>query len=136
MSRRAAAGGVLALLLIAGCTPLEGLQSRLIFRPSEQQLSIDASARAQMEEVWIDFVSTASGKPVRLHALWQAAEQADAPVILFLHGARWDVTSSSYRFRRLRELGFAVLGIDYRAPRKTSFSENPVSLNQQLTTEI
>lgn len=121
---RAALGGVLALLLIAGCTHLEGLQSRLIFRPSEQQLSIDAGEQAQMEEVWIDFVSTASGKPVRLHGLWQAAEQADAPVILFLHGARWDVTSSSYRFRRLRELGFAVLGIDYRGFGKST-AETP-----------
>lgn len=111
---RPALGALLTSLLMAGCTSLDGLQGSLIFRPSEEQLSLDASARAQMEDVWIDFVSASSGKPVRLHGLWQAAGQADAPVMLFLHGARWDVTSSSYRFRRLHELGFAVLGIDYR----------------------
>jgi alpha-beta hydrolase superfamily lysophospholipase len=31
-----------------------------------------------------------------------------------LHGARWDVRSSAFRMRRMHELGFAVLGIDYR----------------------
>lgn len=77
-----------------------------------------------MKDVWIDFVSASSGKPVRLHGLWQAAGQADAPVVLFLHGARWDITSSSYRFRRLHELGFAVLGIDYRGFGKST-AETP-----------
>lgn len=124
MSRRGALSVVLVSLLLAGCTSLEGLQSSIIFRPSDQQLSLDASARVQMEDVWIDFVSASSGKPVRLHGLWQAAGQADAPVVLFLHGARWDITSSSYRFRRLHELGFAVLGIDYRGFGKST-AETP-----------
>jgi alpha-beta hydrolase superfamily lysophospholipase len=35
-------------------------------------------------------------------------------VLLYLHGARWDVRSSAHRMRRMHELGFAVLGIDYR----------------------
>lgn len=41
MSRRAALCAVLAALLLAGCTSLEGLQSSIIFRPSDQQLSLD-----------------------------------------------------------------------------------------------
>ena len=40
--------------------------------------------------------------------------QADAPVLLYLHGARWDVRGSAHRMRRLHDLGFSVLGIDYR----------------------
>lgn len=106
----------------AGCSTLEGLQGSLIFRPTNARLAIDTPTPSDMQEHWIDFTSAASGKPVRLHGLWQEAASGapDAPVILFLHGARWDVTSSSYRFRRLRELGFAVLGIDYRGFGKSS----------------
>jgi uncharacterized protein len=34
--------------------------------------------------------------------------------MLYLHGARWDVRSSARRMRSMHELGFSVLGIDYR----------------------
>ena len=34
--------------------------------------------------------------------------------MLYLHGARWDVLSSSFRMRRLHALGVSVLGVDYR----------------------
>ena len=56
----------------------------------------------------------AEANPVKLHGLWLAQPRADAPVLLYLHGARWDVRSSAQRMRRMHELGFAVLGIDYR----------------------
>lgn len=119
---RTALATLLALVGLVGCASFEGLQGSLIFRPTDAQLAIDTPALTDMQERWIDFTSAESGKPVRLHGLWQEAASGapDAPVILFLHGARWDVTSSSYRFRRLRELGFAVLGIDYRGFGKSS----------------
>jgi uncharacterized protein len=31
-----------------------------------------------------------------------------------LHGARWDLRGSAHRMRRMHQLGFAVLGVDYR----------------------
>src|SRR5258708_16451145 len=37
-----------------------------------------------------------------------------------LHGARWNVAGSSPRIRRLHELGFSVLAIDYRGFGKSS----------------
>jgi uncharacterized protein len=37
-----------------------------------------------------------------------------SPVLLYLHGARYNVTGSAPRMRRLQELGFSVLAIDYR----------------------
>ena len=37
-----------------------------------------------------------------------------APVLLYLHGARYNVTGSAPRMRRMQELGFSVLAIDYR----------------------
>jgi len=51
---------------------------------------------------------------VRLHALWLPQADASAPVLLYLHGARWDVRGSAHRMRRMHEMGFAVLGVDYR----------------------
>jgi uncharacterized protein len=51
---------------------------------------------------------------VRLHGLWAGQPDAQAPVLLYLHGARYDVRGSAHRMRRMQSLGFAVLGIDYR----------------------
>ena len=70
-----------------------------------------------MDEVWIDFNAKTSDHPVRLHGLWLAADQpntAKVPVLLYLHGARYNVTGSAPRMRRMQELGFSVLAIDYR----------------------
>jgi uncharacterized protein len=47
-----------------------------------------------------------------------------APVLLYLHGARWNVTGSAYRIQRMQELGFTVVAVDYRGFGKTS-SETP-----------
>ena len=43
-----------------------------------------------------------------------------APVMLYLHGARWNVAGSASRMRRMQELGFSVLAIDYRGFGKSS----------------
>lgn len=70
-----------------------------------------------MQDVWIEFDSALAGKPVKLHGLWHAASPAQdrkAPVMLYLHGARWNVTGSAPRIRRMQELGFSVLAVDYR----------------------
>jgi pimeloyl-ACP methyl ester carboxylesterase len=56
---------------------------------------------------------SATGGP-RLHGLWLPQPVPDAPVLLFLHGVRWDVRASAPRMRQLHALGFSVLGIDYR----------------------
>jgi len=46
--------------------------------------------------------------------------EADRPILLYLHGARWNVTGSAFRMRRMQELGFSVLGVDYRGFGKSS----------------
>lgn len=50
----------------------------------------------------------------KLHAWWLKADQPNAPVVLYLHGARWNLTGSVTRVERWRRLGFHVLAIDYR----------------------
>jgi alpha-beta hydrolase superfamily lysophospholipase len=71
-----------------------------------------------MDEVWIRFNAQDSGAPVTLNGLWMPADAAvggaNAPLMLYLHGARWDVRSSAGRIRRMQQLGFSVLAIDYR----------------------
>ncbi len=110
--RTLATAGLVAALL-AGCATLDAQQRRLIFQPGTRTWA-GAAATDGMHDVWIDFDSASLGQPVRLHGLWLPQAAATAPVLLYLHGARWDVRSSAHRMRRMHALGFAVLGIDYR----------------------
>jgi len=116
LRRLLALAGLLAAVLAAasGCAALDEQQRRWIFQPGTRTWWGGAAAAQGLDERWITFTSTASTEPVKLHALWLPAERADAPVLLVLHGARWDVSSSAPRMRRLNAMGFAVLGVDYR----------------------
>jgi uncharacterized protein len=114
---------LLAALALAGCASLDHKQREWIFQPSDRSWSRGEEAAQGMDDVWIAFESRASGQPVRLHGLWLASEAppaAQAPVLLYLHGARWNVTGSAMRIRRMQELGFSVLAIDYRGFGKSS----------------
>jgi alpha-beta hydrolase superfamily lysophospholipase len=103
-----------AVALLAGCAALDEKQRAWIFQPTDRTWWGGLAAAEGMQDIWIAFDSAESGEPVRLHALWAGQPRADAPVLLYLHGARYDVRGSAHRMRRMHELGFAVLGIDYR----------------------
>ncbi len=107
-----------ALALLAGCATLDEKQRFWIFQPSDRTWAGGLSAAEGMQDIWVDFESPKTGKPVRLHGLWAAHDnferRQDAPVLLYLHGARFNVTGSAFRARRMEELGFSVLAIDYR----------------------
>lgn len=105
---------VLVPLTLSGCATLDEQQREWVFRPSKQSWRGGAAAAEGMQDAWIDFVSKDSGAPVKLHGLWLPQPRAEAPLLLYLHGAGWDVRASAQRMRRMHELGFAVLGIDYR----------------------
>lgn len=115
-SLRAALAVALGLIVaLAGCATLDEKQREWIFQPSDRTWAGAAAAAEGMSDVWIAFTPGQAGAtPVKLHGLWLAQAQPDAPVMLYLHGARWDVRSSAQRMRRMHEFGFAVLGIDYR----------------------
>jgi len=104
----------LAIAALAGCATLEQQQRQWIFQPSKDTWWAGAQAAEGMTPVWIAFDSKESGAAARLHGLWLANDDAQAPVLLYLHGARWDVTGSAPRIRRMAGLGFSVLAIDYR----------------------
>jgi uncharacterized protein len=105
--------GILALLavsLIAGCAYLEAKQGELIFRPVEGSWrGYNAQAAQGFEEHWIPV-----GEGEKLHAWYAPAADKNAPVLLYLHGARWNMTGSVTRIPRWNRMGFSVLAIDYR----------------------
>jgi len=109
--------GLLALAVaggITGCATLDEKQREWIFQPSDRTWYGGLAAAQGMEDVWIAFDSAEAGEAVRLHGLWLPQPDPGAPVLLYLHGARYDVRGSAHRMRRMHDLGFAVLGIDYR----------------------
>ena len=110
---------LLGLCALAGCTSFDLQQRKWIFQPARQTWWA-SQATEGIHEVWIEFDSRETRAPAKLHGLWLPAAKADAPVLLYLHGARWDVTGSTSRLRRMSELGFSVLGIDYRGFGKSS----------------
>jgi len=116
MKKWALASAATAVALTMGCATLDEKQRTWIFQPSDRSWGGSAELARDMDDVWIEFASHVSGEPVRLHGLWLASEHdpANAPVLLYLHGARWNVEGSAPRIRRMQELGFSVLAIDYR----------------------
>lgn len=111
--RRWSALTLLGAAVLAGCISLEEQQRKWIFSPSVAMPRSAASTEG-MDDVWIEHASAQSGKPIKLHALWLAHANPKAPVMLYLHGARRNVTGSAFRIRHMRELGFSVLAVDYR----------------------
>jgi alpha-beta hydrolase superfamily lysophospholipase len=117
--------GSLALVLAAsfgaGCAQLESRQRAWIFQPAKETWWAGSSATDGMADRWIAFTSRESGDPVTLHALWlPQVNESTAPVLLYLHGARWNVSGSASRIRRMHDLGFSVLAVDYRGFGKSS----------------
>lgn len=104
-------------VLTGGCAIVDWEQRRWIFQPVKHAWEPGLEAAQGMQDNWIDFVSAHpehSGESVRLHALWLPQGDPAAPVVLFLHGVRWDVRASAPRMRLLHSHGFSVLGLDYR----------------------
>jgi hypothetical protein len=114
LTRIALAG---AALLFAGCTYLtHEKQGELIFRPTKDVWGGFNAGNYAIDEHWI-----AVGSPgQRLHAWWLPVDDAKAPVVLYLHGARWNLTGSVTRIDRWKRLGFSVLAMDYRGFGKSS----------------
>jgi uncharacterized protein len=94
----------------AGCGYLtDTRQGELIFRPTKDAWWGFDRGRYAFEDHWVPV-----GEGQKLHAWWLKGDRPDAPAILYLHGARWNLTGSVTRIDRWRQLGFAVLAVDYR----------------------
>ena len=132
---------VIAAVNLAGCAALDTKQGQWIFNPTDRTWGDTTTVASRMQEAYIEFASEVTGKPAKLHALISPASSNEtanetgnesvkktlntgAPVLLYLHGARWNVNGSAYRIQRMQELGFTVIAPDYRGFGKTS-AETP-----------
>jgi len=122
---------LLVVATLAGCATFDEQQRKWIFQPSVGTSGWGYYRVDGTQDVWIDHVSSLSGRPVKLHALWLPQTNPNAPLMLYLHGARRNVEGSGFRIRHMQELGFAVLAIDYRGFGQSS-SELP---SEELATE-
>jgi len=104
-----------ALAIPGGCSWIDVKQREFIFRP--------------VKDDWRGYGGEADNAQIRIPvgndgdtvaAWWMPAPTAGAPALLYLHGARWNLTGSSSRIARYRQLGFSVLAIDYRGFGKSS----------------
>ncbi len=104
------------LALAGGCAYLSEKQGELIFRPTREAAwwGYNGSDHA-FDERWI-----AVGEGQKLNAWWLPSANPGAPALLYLHGARWNLTASATRIERWRRLGFSVLAVDYRGFGKSS----------------
>ena len=103
---------LIGALAIGGCAYWSEKQGELIFRPTKEAWwgYNGANLGSSFVEHWIPV----GAEGHKLHAWWIKADNPDAPTILYLHGARWNLTGSVTRVERWRKLGFNVLAIDYR----------------------
>ena len=99
-----------AAVVIGGCAFLAEKQGELIFRPSRDEWRGFTGAGSAFDEHWIP---VADGTQ-KLHAWWLKSDKPNAPAVLYLHGARWNLTGSVTRIERWRQLGFSVFAVDYR----------------------
>lgn len=97
------------IALPAGCSWLDVKQREFIFRPVKDNWR-GYSGAGDQAQIKIPVGDTGD----LLSAWWMPAPTADAPALLYLHGARWNLSGSSSRIARYRQLGFSVLAIDYR----------------------
>lgn len=101
---------------MGGCAYLSEKQGELIFRPTREAAwwGYNGGDHA-FDEQWIPV----GGDGEKLSAWWLPAG-SHAPALLYLHGARWNLTASATRIERWRRLGFSVLAVDYRGFGKSS----------------
>jgi uncharacterized protein len=110
-ARSIAAGAALGLLLAA--TGLWGSQRHLIFEPVRAASAAPAEVAPAAVDVSIPVQSP--GRPVqKLDGWWIPGAHSDSKTVLYLHGNDENVASSVREIAPLRELGYAVLLVDYR----------------------
>jgi alpha-beta hydrolase superfamily lysophospholipase len=99
-------------LAAAGWMQLEQKERELLFRIAPGTASWYAGLPDGLIETRLPVTEEPGAQ--HINAWWWPAEQANAPAILYLHGARWNLTGHLFRIEQLRDFGFSVLAIDYR----------------------
>ena len=101
-----------AALLASGCIGLEQRERELTFRPSRAEATWYSGLPSGVQE--LDLPVDGRPNAPRIHAWWWPDDNSEAPVVFYLHGARWNLTGNLNRIAQLRQFGFSVFAIDYR----------------------
>lgn len=109
---RTAAAGLAAVALATGCASLAERERAWTFRVVKGDAGWYAGVPPTVEELYIP-VNDQPGAQ-RIHAWWWPSADPDAPVVYYLHGARWNLTGHLRRIEQFRAFGFSVFAIDYR----------------------
>jgi alpha-beta hydrolase superfamily lysophospholipase len=107
--RRAVACALLVATGVVGCTQLDTWQRQAIFAPAsgDQRWFSEPPAGTEVFDIEV-----ASGQYV--HAWYWKSPDPQAPTVLYLHGARWNLNGSAFRMTGWTRMGYSVLAIDYR----------------------
>ena len=105
--------GVLVLLGFAtGCASLEEKEREYTFRVVKGDAGWYSGVPDSVQDLYLPVSATPGAQ--HIHAWWWPDADPKAPVIFYLHGARWNLTGHVRRIEQLRRFGFSVLAIDYR----------------------
>jgi len=107
---------ILTIVTMAGCAQLAQKEREMVFRVEPGEARWFSGMPSGIQDLHIPVRSSAqeSGVTQKLHAWWWPAADPKAPAVLYLHGARWNLTGQLFRIEQLHEFGFSVLAIDYR----------------------
>jgi fermentation-respiration switch protein FrsA (DUF1100 family) len=109
---RAAAGVAALALLASGCIALEQRERELVFRPTREVAGWYSGIPAGVQDVFLPVGEGADRQSI--HGWWWPDDNPKAPIVFYLHGARWNLTGHLNRIAQLRRFGFSVFAIDYR----------------------
>ena len=99
-------------LFFAGCSQLVQKERELLFRVVPGEASW---YRGMPDGVVEASLPVQAGKKTQhVNSWWWPADDPKAPAVLYLHGARWNLTGQLFRIQQLHDFGFSVLAIDYR----------------------
>ncbi|MBO1111254.1 alpha/beta hydrolase [Bordetella petrii] len=107
--RRLLGVGLVAAASAVGCTQLDAWQRQAIFSPESDQQRWWREPPAGTE---IFDLALPGGDTV--HAWYWQHPRPNAPAVLYLHGARWNLNGSAFRMEGWTRMGYSVLAIDYR----------------------
>lgn len=118
-----------ALIVLGGCAWIETKQGEWIFNPVQSEWRGFRGLPEGWSEQWIPVGSRGE----KIHAWWAPVADPQAPVLLYLHGARWNMTGSVTRIPRWNNMGFSVLAIDYRGFGKSLLAGGGAPSEQSAT---
>ncbi|MCD0504828.1 alpha/beta hydrolase [Bordetella petrii] len=107
--RRLLGVGLVAAASAVGCTQLDSWQRQAIFSPETDQQRWWREPPTGTE---VFDLALPGGDTV--HSWYWQHPDAQAPTVLYLHGARWNLNGSAFRMEGWTRMGYSVLAIDYR----------------------